>query len=36
MNTSFDHHSITVTIAGLALVAYGVVYLVAGLGPYLT
>lgn len=34
MNTSFDRHSITATIAGLALVAYGVLYLVAGLGPY--
>lgn len=35
MNTSFDRHSITATIAGLALAAYGVVYLFAGLGPYL-
>ena len=34
MNTSFDRHSITAAIAGLALIAYGVVYLVAGFGPY--
>ena len=35
MNTTFNRHSITAFIVGLALVVYGVVFLVGGIGPYL-
>ena len=35
MNASLNRQSITVSIAFWLLVAYGVVFLVGGVGPYL-